>query len=270
VNHDTAMRRPPVPLISGDTGDSGDVWALFLDVDGTLLEIAGTPDAVAASGEIAALLARLRPLLGGALALISGRRIDDLDAIFAPLILPAAGLHGLERRDARGRRHGIVDAPALDALRAPLRDFAAAHPGAMLEDKGQTLALHYRQAPGCRDEAKALLDALLTGRQDLQMLEGKMVFEIRPRRTDKGDAIAAFLAEPPFAGRRPVFLGDDATDEDGFRLVNDRGGVSIRVDGEATVRAQTAARYRLADVGAVAAWLARVAKRLESTKQGTS
>jgi trehalose 6-phosphate phosphatase len=235
-------------------------WALFLDVDGTVLKIAPRPDAVEVSGSLRNILERLRPLLGGALALVSGRTIADLDYLFTPLRLPAAGMHGIERRDARGRVCRKDEAVALDQIRTALAKFALDHPGVMVEDKIHAVAVHYRQAPKAKSRLRAEVRRLAAARDDLQILDGKMVFEIRPRGIDKGTAIKAFLAEPPFVGRLPIFLGDDATDEDGFAIVNDLGGHSIRVGG----RAKTAARFRLPNVAAVIDWLEWLAEELET------
>jgi trehalose 6-phosphate phosphatase len=227
-------------------------WALFLDVDGTLLHFAQTPDAVVVSEQLRAALGRIAPLLDHALALISGRPIAELDRLFAPLRLPVAGLHGLERRDAAGRLHLLADDEGLNELRDPLAAFAARCPGVLLEDKGRALALHYRQAPEAEAEARRLVGRLVAaGGGGLRMLDGKMVLEIKPDASHKGDAIAAFMREPPFAGRCPVFAGDDVTDEDGFEVVNELGGVSVLVDGGR----ETAASHRLDDVGAVLDWL---------------
>jgi len=235
-------------------------WALFLDVDGTVLKIAPRPDAVEVSGSLRAILDRLRPLLGGALALVSGRTIADLDYLFAPLRLPAAGLHGLERRDARGRMCREHTAADLGEIRMALGKFALDHPGVMVEDKTHAVAVHYRQAPKAKSKLRAEVRRLTEPRPDLQILDGKMVFEIRPHGVDKGTAIKAFLAEPPFVGRLPIFLGDDVTDEDGFAIVNDLGGHSIRVGG----KAKTAARFRLRNVAAVIDWLEWLAEDLET------
>ncbi len=235
-------------------------WALFLDVDGTVLKIAPRPDAVEVSGSLRGILERLRPLLGGALALVSGRTIADLDYLFAPLRLPAAGLHGFERRDARGRVSREVESVALAEIRMALGKFALDHPGVMVEDKIHAVAVHYRQAPKAKSKLRTEVRHLIEQRPDLQILDGKMVFEIRPCGIDKGTAIKAFLAEPPFVGRLPIFLGDDVTDEDGFVIVNDLGGHSIRVGG----KAKTAARFRLPNVAAVIEWLEWLADDLET------
>ena len=229
--------------------------ALFLDVDGTLLQIAHHPQAVRVPPHLLTALERLTKRFGGALALISGRSIANLDELFAPLQLPCAGVHGLERRGADAVVHRDDTTALLTPLRAPLADFARGHPGLLLEDKGQSLALHFRNAPACASEAETLLRRLIAASgSSLELKPGKMVLEVTPGNADKGTAIAAFMQEPPFAGRRPVFIGDDVTDEDGFAVVNAQGGLSIRV-GEPD--APSAARHCLADEAAVLTWLLR-------------
>ncbi len=239
--------------------------ALFLDVDGTLIPIAETPDAVVLEPASLELLARLDRALQGAVALVSGRAVADLDRLFAPLRLPSAGLHGLQRRDAAGKLHEERDdlrgEPDYAELCARLERFAAAHPGVLIEDKQAAIALHYRRAPTAAEPARALLQEMLQERRDrLALVPGKMVFEIKPVAADKGVAIGAFMAEAPFAGRRPIFIGDDVTDEDGFRIVNDLGGLSVRV-GDAS---RSAALAELPDVGAVADWLQRLLAAAEA------
>src|SRR5258707_788506 len=178
-------------------------FAFFLDVDGTLLEFAATPQAVHADSDLLGMLASLQQASGGALALLSGRRLDDLDRIFWPLRLPAAGIHGLERRRADGSVEIMGDA-AIAALRQPLAAFAAQEPGLLLEDKGLALALHYRGAPHREAATRAFARALAArSSAALRLLEGKMVVEFHANHADKGRAIDAFMAEPPFRGRRP-------------------------------------------------------------------
>ncbi len=244
---------------TGGTLTVADEWAMFLDVDGTLLHIAETPSGVKVSDHLRDVLARLAPATGQALALVSGRPLATLDRLFAPLLLPAAGLHGLEFRGPTGDVRSLGDPLLLDPLRLPLAAFADAHPGVIFEDKRRTLALHYRRAPQAAEAARRLVQKLTARHGDgLQVMDGKMVLEIKPRLADKGGAVVAFLREAPFRGRRPVFIGDDVTDEDAFQVVNDLGGHSIRVgDGQ-----DTQARYRLPDVDAVIGWLELVAARL--------
>lgn len=228
-------------------------WALFLDVDGTLVEIAETPEAVIVEPRLVDVLGRLQAALGGALALVSGRSIATLDRLFAPLTLPAAGLHGLERRKADGTIVRPAEAaPGLTAIRDAFQAFAARFPGVVIEDKGLTVALHYRRVPAAADEAQALADRLIAEHGDeLRLQVGKMLFEFRPPGSDKGDVVAAYMAEAPFAGRVPVFVGDDVTDEDGFATVNRLGGHAIRV-GPAP---KTVARFQIGDVVSLRDWL---------------
>lgn len=237
--------------------------ALFLDVDGTLLHLADTPDAVTIDRETLALVERAHRATGGATALITGRRIADVDRLFAPLRLPVAGQHGFERRDATGALHRHArPRPELAAARARLEAFAAGHPGVLVEDKELTLAAHHRLAPAAGSALGALAERLAAESGGaLALQRGKMVFELRPAGKDKGTAIAEFLDEAPFRGRTPVFLGDDLTDEYGFSIVNGRGGVSVKV-GEGPTEANT----RLPGVDAVRAWLARLAGASEATE----
>jgi trehalose 6-phosphate phosphatase len=237
---------PPPPLRAADV-------ALFLDVDGTLLEIAPEPGAVQVPARLRRLLAQLQSATGGALALVSGRSLQQLDRLFSPLCLSAAGLHGLERRNVGVKIERATPEPgALERARRRLVAFAKAHEGVLLEDKGLTLALHYRQAPEVADAAVAAAEAAVAESGGvLVLLHGKMVCELKPPGVDKGRAIAAFLEEPPFAGRPPVFAGDDVTDEAGFATINQRSGVAIRIgDGS-----PTAAAYGCPNVAALHAWL---------------
>jgi trehalose 6-phosphate phosphatase len=227
-------------------------WALFLDVDGTLVELAAEPDSVRVDARLIALLDALRAKLGGAVALVSGRTIGTLDRLFAPLALPAAGNHGLERRDCDGRIRRSGAAPAMAEIGAAMRRFAGDHPGVIVEDKMLSVALHYRNRPQAAKPAAELAQRLVTRHDgDLIVQNGKMMVEVRPGCADKGTAIADFLDETPFAGRVPVFVGDDVTDETGFALVNTRSGYAIRVGDEP----QTVARYRVPDVVGVIDWL---------------
>lgn len=226
--------------------------AFFLDVDGTLLSIAAHPDAVQVPAMLVSLLDRLQAKLNGAVALISGRTINDLDRLFEPLKLPSAGIHGLERRSADGRMHQTSSHAQLDSVRGPLAAFVEAQDGLLLEDKQQALALHYRNAPHREAEVKDFISRLVeTSPSPLELKRGKMVIEVKPRGANKGTAIEAFMTETPFTGRTPVFIGDDVTDEDGFRAVNQLGGISIRVGDDAN----SAATYRLSDENAVIDWL---------------
>lgn len=226
--------------------------ALFLDVDGTLLELAPRPEDVVVGEAVKALLKALHDRLGGALALISGRSLDSLDRLLVPLQLPAAGIHGLQRRQPGTQRQAAVEPAWHAAVAGALGDFAAGHPGLQLEDKGHALALHFRRAPERAAEAEALAEELVE-RLSLptRLLRGKMVLELMPAGADKGQAIREFMSEDPFRDRLPVFIGDDVTDEAGFAAVNALGGVSIHVGESHT----TLATARLPDVQAVHAQL---------------
>jgi trehalose 6-phosphate phosphatase len=244
-----SLTRADTPALSG--------VALFLDVDGTLIDIAATPEAVSVPAALREQLQALALASGGALALVSGRSLASLDALFAPLRLPAAGLHGFEHRGASGecRRHGMPATAALEAARSAMAQLAAQHEGLLLEDKRFALALHYRGAPHLEDTVLAAMrEVAARVSEELDLQRGKMVVELRPAGATKAKSVAAYLEEAPFAGRMPVFIGDDLTDEPAFELVNRRGGLSILVGAPRA----SAARARLADVAAVRAWLAEL------------
>lgn len=238
-------------------------WALFLDVDGTLLHFADTPDGVRTDEAVCRLLSHLQAALQGAVALISGRGVENLDALFAPLKLPLAGLHGLEHRDANGQLHVLGEAAALDHLRAPLRELSESHEGLLFEDKGRALAVHFRLAPEEAPRVRKAIEGLVGETSELRLIHGNMVIEIKPRHADKGSAVRAFMVEAPFRGRIPVFLGDDVTDEDAFKAVNDLGGISIHVRHDHMAR-ETAAHYQLKGVDQALQWLAQIPESLET------
>lgn len=238
------MPSPPLP---------GPHWCLFLDFDGTLVELRDHPAEVAVPPRLLATLDGLRARLDGALAIVSGRGIDDLDRLLAPLRLPVAGVHGLERRDSAGVVHRDNAAGhALDPVRRAIAGFVARHPGLAWEDKGSAIALHYRRAPARQAEAERFMrDQRGRLGDGFHLQHGKAVLELKAGPGHKGDAIARFMDEEPFMGRRPVYVGDDATDEDGFARVNRLDGISIRVGGNAGSHA----RHTLPDVAAVLDWL---------------
>jgi trehalose 6-phosphate phosphatase len=237
---------------------------LFLDVDGTLLDITPTPQQTRADERIRELLVRVSARLAGALALVSGRSLAQLDELLAPLRLPAAGLHGLERRNALGEERRVRSADArLEPVRTSLARFVAAHPGTLLEDKGASVAVHFRLAPQFGAAAHAAAAAELARlREGFCLQEGKCVVEIRPSGVSKASAIEEFLREPPFAGRRPVFAGDDLTDEAALRAVASAGGIAVavgdRIDGP----------YFLSDPPAVRGWLASFVAAAPASSQG--
>lgn len=245
--------RPPPPDAA---------WAFFLDVDGTLLEIADTPSAVRVDLELLELIGQLYRASGGTVALVSGRSISDLEDLLGTLRLPLAGQHGLERRDAAGRLWIHAAPPgAKCAIKQALQPVLARHPGLLLEDKGLTLALHYRQAPHLAAYAQRLMARLMEeAGGGLELQKGKRVIEIKPAGIDKGAAVAEYLTESPFRGRHPVFIGDDLNDEHGFAEVNRLGGTSIKVG-----RGPSCARFRLANVTAVRRWLTHTLKGKQCT-----
>jgi trehalose 6-phosphate phosphatase len=227
-------------------------WAFFLDIDGTLLDIAPTPKAVHTAKADCKLVAALYDKAGGALALVSGRSLAMIDELFSPLRFPAAGQHGVERRDARGRVHRpSFSADVLSRAAETLRSFAERHAGLVFENKGYSMALHYRLAPHLAGAAHAVVrEAARAVGEGVEVQRGKMVAELKPAGHDKGRAIEAFMREKPFAGRLPVFLGDDLTDEHGFRVVERLGGHAIKVG-----PGPSAARWRVAGPAAARAWL---------------
>lgn len=228
-------------------------WAVFLDVDGTLLEIAATPHAVVVPDTLRKILLDLQRRLDGALALISGRSIQTLDALFAPLQFPCAGIHGNERRTSNGvLLQPQISKPALQQAHRQLAELAATRDGLLLEDKGHALALHFRLAPWLQQEVERAMEAAqaLLG-ESFTLQAGKSVLELRPSGASKGTAVQAFMRETPFAGRTPLYVGDDVTDESAFAAINALGGTSIRVGKPAPTQAQ----HRLESIAAVRSWL---------------
>ena len=230
--------------------------ALFLDFDGTLLGIGPSPDAVTVDAALRTLLADLSRRCGGALALVSGRRIAALDALLDPLKLAAAGVHGFERRNASGMiaTPEPPDRRSLEDARRRMERWVQAYPRLILEDKEFSLALHYRALPSLEPGLVEAVTDMVAHKRGLKVQRGAMVVEIVPEGADKGAAITEFMGETPFRGRQPVYAGDDLTDEPAFERVNSAGGVSIGVG----VAAPTAARTRLGSVAELRAWLQRL------------
>ena len=254
---------PPSAAVNAGLPRAQADWALFLDFDGTLVEIAEHPDAVVVPARLPALLSALVERLDGAVAVVSGRDLAGLDRLLDGALPALAGIHGLERRDSRGRLYRPVDHSArFDALRTALAGFVERHPGTSMEDKGNALTLHYRGAPGLADAAAALMQQHREALGDeFRLQSGKQVLEIRPTGAHKGSVVEAFMAEAPFRGRTPVFIGDDVTDEDAFRAVNRLGGHSVRVGRDRA----TAARHEIDSVNEALQWLASLARQLTAT-----
>ena len=236
------MHAQTLPALTPDT-------ALFLDFDGTLVALAPQPELVEVAPGLTSILAALHRQLNGALALVSGRRLSDLDVFLAPLQLSAAGEHGAQRRTADGL---LVSAPPAD-LRHVLQaaeSLVARHPALKLERKNLAISLHYRQAPELEGLCMQVMGEALARSEGLDLMQGKCVVDLKPAGFSKGTAIAFFMTESPFAGRRPVFAGDDVTDEAGFETVQRMGGHAIKVGDGPSV-----ARHRCASVARLAGWL---------------
>lgn len=227
--------------------------ALFLDLDGTLARIAARPQDVGPDPRRTSLLARLHAALGGRLAVITGRTLEDADRILEGRAPALAAVHGLVRRDAQGRVDQATPHPAVAGAAAALRLFATRDPGLIVEDKGLSVTLHYRLAPWLTEAAREIA-ARLAADTGLTLQAGDMVVELRTPGPTKGDSVRAFMNAPPFAGSTPVFVGDDLTDEDGFAAARDLGGFGVLVG----ARRQTHARYGLRDVDETLAWLEAV------------
>jgi len=227
--------------------------ALFLDVDGTLLEIAATPDRVRVPGSLRNTLQLSCEREHGALALLSGRSLDDLDELFAPCVFPASGKHGLEVRLPSGEViRPEIDPSVLDRARRWLGILQKDNRGLLLEDKGVALAMHYRLAPKLAREVEVVMNEMVAELGEAFIVRpGKCVYEVMPRGFDERSAIQLLMKEREFVGRTPVFVGDDPCDEVGFQTVNEMGGHSIRVGN----LEETTARFRFSTVSTVVAWL---------------
>ncbi|MEP6632966.1 MAG: trehalose-phosphatase [Luteimonas sp.] len=237
------MTKPaPPPIAMND--------ALFLDIDGCLLDFAAKPNEVCVSESLKGLLAHWLKALDGAVALISGRELADIDALFQPLSLPAVGLHGLQPRASVAPTHASFR--ALQHAYTSARDYADSHPGALIERKGAAMALHWRAAPHTEHALRQIAQEALQALAGYRLQEGNCVVELLPIGPDKGDALAALMAGQPFRGRRPIFAGDDVSDEPAMKMASALGGYGVGVGPRIT----RTARYALKDPQAVALWLA--------------
>jgi trehalose 6-phosphate phosphatase len=252
-----ALPAPPLPATTAR-------WALFLDVDGTLLEFADDPSTVTASVRLLMLLQALHRALGGALALVSGRTLADLDRLFNCPAWAAVGLHGLELRYADGTRRQIeVVAAQRSRMRDAVNALAVRLAGIQVEDKGAAIALHCRHAPRQLAALRTAAHALAAQLHGYEVQVGHQVVEFKPAGVDKGRAVTELLQCQPFANRQPVYLGDDLTDEHAFSSINTAHGISVRVGS----REPTQANFSLSGPTAVEAWLRRV---LTTITQGIS
>ncbi|WP_319622767.1 trehalose-phosphatase [Pseudovibrio sp. SPO723] len=225
--------------------------ALFLDFDGTLVEIASTPGSISVAHTLVETIANVQALLNGALAVVTGRDVRDIDRFLHPLVLPAAGLHGLQRRMSLGAELDAVKVwPGIAELRQGIQLSGILTEGVTLEDKGSALCVHYRAAPHRETDVRARVDEMTARFPSLHTVKGNMVVEAKPTAEDKGTAVRRFLDQADFKGRLPVFIGDDTTDEDGIAAVQSVGGYGIKVGTQ-----ESQAFFRLPDVASVHAWL---------------
>lgn len=225
--------------------------AIFFDFDGVLVEIAPRPQDVRVAPGVLPLLSQLSLALSGALAIVSGRPVAEIDHCLQPLKLPAAGVHGAERRGADGHLRRVVLGGELREAQSLIEAACRRHPALHFEVKPGAIALHYRQAPKLHDECLAIMNEAMERAQDMMVLRGKMVFELKPKHAGKDMAVRAFLEEQPFRSRRPWFFGDDVTDEAAFEAVQALGGVAVKI-GEG----ETMARHRLQDPATLQRWMA--------------
>ncbi len=240
------------------------LYGFFFDFDGTLTELAETPEAVIVEDRAKLALKMLQGAASGAVAIVTGREIDSIDAFLHPLRLPVAGVHGFERRNGGS----MISAKALEesatrSVEKVLNAFVSHNPGLLLERKRGALALHYRLRPELETLCTSLVEDVANRLQQAVLTRGKMVIEMRLHTATKGTAINDFLAEPPFRGRVPFFAGDDVTDEDAFKTVNALGGITVKVGPGDTI-----ARLRVDTVGEFLDWLLRTAETFKGTIDG--
>jgi trehalose 6-phosphate phosphatase len=240
---------PPANLLTGAT--------LFLDFDGTLVDFAPSPDAVVVDARLGGLMQRLAERLQGRLAIISGRSVQQVHDLFGDVSFAVAGSHGLEMRWPDGRVLAVPRPDHLTTVEAEMDRFAFENPGVLVERKPFGAALHYRMAPQTAEACRTLA-CELERRTGLQLQAGNMVFELKAPWADKGSALRMFMADPEMEGTRPVFAGDDLTDEAGFAAASALGGAGILVGQPRS----TAASYRLENVAETLTWLETASETL--------
>jgi trehalose 6-phosphate phosphatase len=226
-------------------------YCLFLEFDGTLVDFPPTPDSVPRDAGLVALLANTWQLLSGAVAIVSSRQIHKIDSLLSPLRIPVAGIHGFERRAANGITYRpLHDSSRLCTLRDQLAEFVLRQPGLVLEDKTAAVAVHYRKVPRLATVVAGFMHDLVQGQTgEFELQERNACFEIKFVTHNKATAVEAFMQEPPFANRVPIFIGDDTTARDGFQATERHGGVAIAVGSHVSTP------WRLRDPAAVRAWL---------------
>ncbi|MES2415221.1 MAG: trehalose-phosphatase [Pseudomonadota bacterium] len=239
-----------LPRITADT-------ALFLDFDGTLVDIAAQPDLVQVPDSLPALLLDLKNALGGALAIVTGRKLTDIDAFLAPLVLPAAAEHGAQLR-LEGGKPSSISTPNLSEVSRVAQALVAQHAGLKVEIKMAAVAVHYRQAPELATLCLEAMAEAVKRSPGLELLQGKCVIDIKAAGSSKGSAIISLMGKQPFVGRVPLFVGDDTTDEAGFAAVQDIGGEGLKVGA-----GQTLASHRCSDPEAVRQWLMASLQNIE-------
>lgn len=225
------MRLKENDTLAHDFPEPDRQWALFLDLDGTLLDLADTPNAIIVPRMLAPSLAAATTWLGGALAIVSGRKLRNIDDILNPLVLPAAGEHGADIRLPDGTiKQADLACAVPESWESHIEAVAKDWPGVTVESKTFNIAVHFRQAPERRDEVRELLwHTIQDNTSGFEILSAHMAYELRHRSLTKGSAVLAFMRQQPFAGRIPVFVGDDVTDEDGFRAALELGGIGLHV-----------------------------------------
>jgi trehalose 6-phosphate phosphatase len=233
-----------------------DKCAILLDIDGTILDLAPSPQQVWVSPGLRRTLARLDDLTGGAVALVSGRSLADIDLIFSPLQLAAIGGHGAELRVAADAEPLMRAGPLSATLKRKLASVTEIGPGILAENKGYSLAIHYRLAPNKEAEVRTAVEAICAGAPpgSVEILPGKLVVEIKSAGINKADAVCELMSFAPFADRNPIFIGDDITDEPVFGIISRFGGLGFSVG-----RAFADANGHFDKPESVRAWLARIA-----------